>query len=189
MHLASSKSYQSSKVFWLTYKINKKKNWTPASLSLTLASLVCVSVCLSHTKSHPKVSLFSPRAAWCNKILICPWLTMVLFCAEMHREWLVYPQYPWQMAVLLCLWNGMGVAVHVCVRWRCSGQVSLTPLSRPCLQLVCAHFDVDQLSSVSAPFQNFGPTTKNLFAVMFPFIAFPVCSAPTVVSPHIQLCS
>lgn len=117
-------------------------------------------VCLT-PKSHPKVSLFSPRAAWCNKILICPWLTLVLFCAEMHREWLVYQQYPWQMAALLCLWSGMAVAVHVCVRWRCRGQVSLTPLSRLCLQFVCAHFDVDQLSSVSAPSESRGPTTKN----------------------------
>lgn len=146
---------------------------------------VWVYVCLT-PKSHPKVSLFSPRAFWCNKILICPWLTLLLFCAEMQREWLVYPQYPWQMAALLCLWSGMGVAVYVWVWWRCRGQVSLTPLSRLCLQFVCAHLDANQLSSVSAPSQSHGPTTKNLFAVMFPFIALSVSSAPTVVSPHIK---
>lgn len=124
MHLVYSESYQSSKVIWLTYKINKKKkHWTPACLWVwpwqnklqgTFYFCVWVYVCLT-PKSHPKVSLFSPRAAWCNKILICPWLTLVLFGAEMHRECLVYPQYPWQMASLLCLWSGMGVAVHVCV--------------------------------------------------------------------------
>lgn len=127
--------------------------WVSACVCVYVSACVraCVSVSRQKSSSQPKVVLFSPRTAWCNEILICPWLTLVLFCAEMQSEWLVYPQYPWQMAALLCLWSGMGVAVWVRVWSPCRGKVSLTPLSRPCLHFVWAHFTLMSTGSLMYP--------------------------------------
>lgn len=137
---------------------------------LPLRMGVCVCVCL-HFKTKILLSARSPQTAWCNKILICLWITLVLVCAEMHREWLVYSthntldklQHCFSSEVerewlCVCLW----VRVHACV-WaiRIQGQSCHTPFVGLWLEFILAHFDIDWFLCI-CPLPNCRSKTFNL---------------------------
>lgn len=149
---------------------------------------VCVCASISRQKSFSllEVALFSPQTTWCNKILICRWITLVLFCPEMHSEWLVYSTHNPLDKLQHCFaseveWEWLFVCVYECVFMHVFAQLEfrgkdiLTPLVGPCaLWCRMAHMYL-------SPLQIVGLQHLTCQWLMFPLCAFPISNAPTVV--------